>query len=128
MSESPFEVSEWIGAGRVIIESSIPPVSLQATSARKREFKALLSEAIGKNTTTHFVHDVKVEFTWKIEEQRRYETHIVADLDNLLKPLLDAATGPTGVLIDDNQVQQIGASWINLGSHVPGTAWGSVPA
>lgn len=99
----------------MIIRSSIPPVSLQASSARKREFKSLLSEAIARNTSFYFAHDVKVEFTWEIEERKRYETHIVADLDNLLKPLLDAATGPEGVLFDDNQVQQIGASWISVG-------------
>lgn len=94
-------------------------MSLQASSARKREFKGLLSAAIARNTSFYFAHDVKVEFTWEIEERKRYETHIVADLDNLLKPLLDAATGPEGVLFDDNQVQQIGASWISVGDGWP---------
>ena len=35
------------------------------------------------------------------------------DVDNILKPLLDALAGPTGVLIDDNQVQHVSCHWID---------------
>jgi hypothetical protein len=39
---------------------------------------------------------------------------MVADLDNIVKPLLDAVTGPDGVMIDDNQVQSLRVSWLDL--------------
>ena len=44
----------------------------------------------------------------------------VADLDNVLKLILDAATGPNGILVDDNQIQSIRASWMTPGSLGPG--------
>lgn len=62
-----------------------------------------------------FVHDVEVTLEWFATERHRYQSHVAADLDNVLKPLIDAATGPDGVMIDDNQVQSIKASWLTPG-------------
>lgn len=45
---------------------------------------------------------------------------LVADLDIVMKPILDAVTGPDGVLIDDNQIHSIKASWMTPGAHGPG--------
>jgi hypothetical protein len=36
-----------------------------------------------------------------------------ADVDNILKPTLDALSGPDGILIDDCQVQAVTSSWID---------------
>ena len=35
------------------------------------------------------------------------------DLDNILKPLLDALQGPDGVLVNDSQIQEICCRWID---------------
>ncbi|MEL6305953.1 MAG: RusA family crossover junction endodeoxyribonuclease, partial [Bacteroidota bacterium] len=45
--------------------------------------------------------------------QERYENAKAPDMDNIIKPILDALTGPDGVLIDDCQVQTIGSHWID---------------
>lgn len=109
---SHFSVRQIFGLEAAVrIESTIDPVSLQAGSGRKTTFQSALAEAIKGNTDRIFTGDVKAEVTWYISEERRYSTHIVADLDNIIKPLFDAVTGPTGIMIDDNQVQQLGASW-----------------
>jgi Holliday junction resolvase RusA-like endonuclease len=97
----------------VRIESTIDPVSLQANSERKRTFQTALAAAVKKSTDRIFTGDVKAEITWFVSEERRYSTHIVADIDNIIKPLFDAVTGPEGVLIDDNQVQQVASSWLD---------------
>jgi Holliday junction resolvase RusA-like endonuclease len=109
-----FSVTQIFGFDAAVrIEASIDPVSLQADSDRKKTFKAALATAIKDGTDRIFTGDVKAEITWFVSEERRYNTHIVADVDNIIKPLFDAVTGPDGILIDDNQVQQIGASWLD---------------
>lgn len=109
---SHFKVTQIFGYSEsVIVEATIDPVSLQGDGARKKLFKAAMAEVVARETDRIFTGDVKVGITWYISEERRYSTHIVADLDNIVKPLFDAITGPGGILIDDNQVQQFGASW-----------------
>lgn len=106
-----FEVFESPDHSVIEIHSDVDPISLQASVARKNKYRGALSAAVAQNTSRLFVHDVTVSLVWVIAEERRYRTHIVADLDNILKPSIDALVGPTGVMIDDNQVQSIQASW-----------------
>jgi Holliday junction resolvase RusA-like endonuclease len=101
---------------RVLIESRLPPLSLQARRERIQALKSKLSAAVASATDFHFTHDVEVNFNWFVTEQERYQTHTAADLDNVLKPLLDATAGPDGVMIDDNQVQSIHAWWMTPSS------------
>jgi len=92
------------------------PISLQAEPARKRTFQEALGKSV-KDVTTHiYTHDVEVTLIWFVEESKRYQTHLVADLDNVMKPILDAVTGPDGLLIDDNQIQSIRAMWMTPGA------------
>ncbi|WP_160159944.1 RusA family crossover junction endodeoxyribonuclease [Streptomyces sp. SLBN-31] len=112
MTERDFVVREFRDYGRVEIRSAVDPVSLQADPARKAGFKAALGAAVQRATTGVFTHDVEVNLVWLIEESRRYQTHLVADLDNVMKPILDAVTGADGIMIDDNQIQSIDASWM----------------
>jgi len=117
---SNFDVAEDPLPNRVRIRSSIDPISLQADGKRKAEFKLALGQAVKVATSGIYTHDVEVTLAWYIEEHRRYQTHIVADLDNVMKPILDAITGPDGVLIDDNQIQSIKASWLTPGAYGTG--------
>jgi len=110
-----FEVREFRDQGRVQIYSAVDPVSLQASPVRKAAFRSALGSAVQSGTTGVFTHDVEVSLVWFIEESRRYQTHLVADLDNVLKPILDAVTGADSIMIDDNQVQSIRASWMTPG-------------
>ncbi|MER7950492.1 RusA family crossover junction endodeoxyribonuclease [Streptomyces sp. NPDC096079] len=110
-----FEVQEFRDHGRVDIRSAMDPVSLQADPLRKAGFKQALASAVQRATVGVFTHDVEVSLVWFVEESRRYRTHLVADLDNVMKPLLDAVTGADGIMIDDNQIQSIRASWTTPG-------------
>lgn len=117
---SDFNVEEQYDLARVHIRARIDPISLQADAKRKRAFRGALSQAVRSATKGVFVHDVEVRLVWYVDEKRRYQTHLIADLDNVMKPVLDAVTGPDGVLIDDNQIQSIRASWMTPGSPGPG--------
>ena len=83
-----------------------PPVSLQSKGNRKKKFK---EHVAAKVDTAGFLlsGDVSVRIQWSVHEQKRYETCTSADVDNIVKPLLDAICGPKGILIDDNQVQAV---------------------
>ncbi|MFC6149916.1 MULTISPECIES: RusA family crossover junction endodeoxyribonuclease [Mumia] len=120
VSAADFVVHEYYDQGKIVIRSAASPVSLQANTVRKKQFRAAFGAAVQEATRGIFTHDVEVTLVWLIEEARRYQTHLVADLDNVLKPLLDAITGPGGVFIDDNQVQSIRASWMTPGAGGPG--------
>jgi hypothetical protein len=120
VTEAAFRVEEFYDTGRVDILSTVDPITLQAGSSRKRAFQDALGTAVQAATKGIFIHDVEVTLIWFIEEARRYQTHIVADLDNVMKATLDAVTGPDGVLIDDNQIQSIKASWMTPGIHGAG--------
>lgn len=113
MSYSPdqFLVEEFVGSAQMRVSTQVDPPSLQASGAVKDAYRAALSKAVAANTTRFFDHDVSVTFTWFVPERRRYRTSSIADLDNVLKPTIDALVGPEGVLFDDNQVQSIQASW-----------------
>ncbi|GHE84587.1 hypothetical protein GCM10018785_60650 [Streptomyces longispororuber] len=116
MTEADFAVRESCEHGRVDIRSAVDPVSLQADPVRKAGFRNALASAVRSGTRGVVTHDIEVTLLWYVEESRRYQTHLVADLDNVLKPLLDAVTGADGIMIDDNQVQSIRASWLTPGA------------
>ncbi|MCI5130534.1 MAG: RusA family crossover junction endodeoxyribonuclease [Candidatus Electrothrix sp. EH2] len=49
--------------------------------------------------------------------KKRYETDTSADIDNIIKPLLDSLCGPSGILIDDNQVQCVTCYWLDTSDY-----------
>ena len=110
---SDFVVSECYNAASVKILSTRDPLSLQASAARKASLKADVATVVAAGTTGVFTGDVEVTIEWFVSQQVRYGTHVVADLDNIVKPLLDAVTGPDGVMIDDNQAQSLRVSWLD---------------
>lgn len=98
--------------GELTISLPLPPVSQQA----RAESKALFQAEVRKVTSTlGFVlsGDISVLVEWSISQQTRYETDRSPDVDNILKPLVDALVGPSGVMIDDNQVQNVSCHWID---------------
>ena len=110
-SPDQFLVEELVGSAQMRVSTQVDPPSLQASGTVKNLYRAALSAAVSANTTRFFDHDVSVTLTWFVSERRRYRTSSIADLDNVLKPTIDALVGPQGVLFDDNQVQSIQASW-----------------
>jgi Holliday junction resolvase RusA-like endonuclease len=96
----------------VSISVPLPPVSQQARSESKASFQAEIENAI---SSYEFLlsGDVSVTVEWSISQQTRYETDRSPDVDNILKPLIDALAGPAGLMIDDNQVQHVSCHWID---------------
>ncbi len=102
--------------GHLKFEINKAPVSLQANSVRKTEFKNHIASLV-QNAKYLLSGDIKVFIEWYIHEQKRYETSSSADVDNIIKPLMDALSGPGGIMIDDSQVQSVSCNWIDSYSY-----------
>lgn len=109
----PFEVQERTSARFVEVTGYVPPLSLQAAAQRKRPYMAALREAVSNATTMVMTGDVKIEIDWYIDQHDRYSTNKVADIDNIVKPILDSVSGCGGILVDDGQVQAIDVRWLD---------------
>lgn len=99
-------------SGKFSFEIQRAPVSLQSKAKRKEEFKEVVFKKI-ENAQYFLSGDISITIEWTIHEQKRYESNRAADVDNIVKPLLDALVGINGIMVDDNQVQSIQCYWIN---------------
>ncbi|MBD2124283.1 RusA family crossover junction endodeoxyribonuclease [Trichocoleus sp. FACHB-262] len=94
------------------LEFTIPysPVSIQAKKQGKDEYIERVRTAFaGKDYL--LIGDISIELRWWISAKSRYETDASADIDNVLKPTIDALTGPSGLFIDDCQVRSLHIAW-----------------
>jgi Holliday junction resolvase RusA-like endonuclease len=107
---------DFLESGHIVICLPIKPVSLQASRKKKEVLTAEI-----QNITSKFgfilVGDVQIDIQWQIHEQDRYESDSSADVDNILKPILDALSGARGLLVDDCQVQAVSCHWIDWDSY-----------
>lgn len=90
----------------------LPPASQQAKREKKDEFSQACRQAL-RAFPIIIWGEAKIHVEWSIHEQERYETDCTPDVDNILKPLLDALVGPDALLIDDSQVQEVCCNWID---------------
>jgi Holliday junction resolvase RusA-like endonuclease len=96
----------------LVIGIPLRPVRFKAPRARKQALDALIKQHTSKEAFL-LTGEVKVDIEWMIHEQDRRESPRSPDLDNILKPILDALQGPEGVMVNDSQVQEISCRWID---------------
>lgn len=102
--------------GELSFSFNLEPVSLQSSSSKRKFVKSEIKKIT--STINYLLSgDVKIEIQWLTNEQERYESANALDIDNIIKPILDGLSGPTGILIDDCQVQRIGSHWIDWTKH-----------
>lgn len=101
--------------GSLEFSVSVAPVSLQANSDKKRKLKEEIRRLV-QPVKYLLTGEVQVDIEWWIHERERYETSSSPDVDNVIKPLLDAISGPSGLLIDDSQVQAVSCYWVDWNS------------
>jgi Holliday junction resolvase RusA-like endonuclease len=102
--------------GETTIKINGQPLSNQSSKSEK---KKALQEKIHNNIgefDKYLISDVKVEIIFYCYEETRYENNNTIDIDNIIKPILDAISGKLGIIVDDNQVQTIVCSWLDIHS------------
>ena len=60
--------------------------------------------------------DIILNVTWLLPTKSRYETDAKADIDNCIKPIIDAFTGSEGLFIDDCQLRGLYICWSHIES------------
>ena len=97
-----------------LIELSFPlkPVSLQAKAESKESLRAAIRTDI-TNAEYYLSGEVEVEVIWHLHEKERYQGVHSPDIDNILKPIIDALSGVDGILVNDCQVQSVRCPWID---------------
>lgn len=101
-------------ADGIAVNLAIGPVSLQASRVKKDRISKLIHSAISKYKF-FYSGEVKIGIEWAISEQQRYHKADSPDIDNIIKVLLDALSGPKGILLNDVQVQGVECHWVTPG-------------
>ncbi len=86
------------------------PVSSQSERVNKKIYMDSIKQIL-KPFQYILTGDVKINIDWFVNEDERYETDRTADVDNIIKPTVDAMSGPEGILINDCQVRSISCCW-----------------
>ncbi len=86
------------------------PISLQSKGDKKKELKKNILENL-KKLEFSIASDVAVEIIWIINEWDRIKSSSTPDVDNIIKPILDAISGIGGILIDDSQIKEVNCKW-----------------
>jgi Holliday junction resolvase RusA-like endonuclease len=60
--------------------------------------------------------ELMLDVTWFVPAKSRFETDAKADIDNCIKPIIDAFTGPKGLFIDDCQIRGLYICWRHIES------------
>jgi Holliday junction resolvase RusA-like endonuclease len=96
------------------LEFRIPgkPISVQARKGLRDEYDNRVKESIGEISYL-LIGEIHIEFCWHISAKSRYETDTSSDIDNALKPTIDALAGPDRLFIDDCQVRSLYVAWVH---------------
>lgn len=88
-----------------------PPVPYGNGAAQRGDFRAAIQAELTNRWL--FSNEIHLEITLHVDVQTTLETDESADLDNYAKAILDGLKGPSGIMIDDTQVQALTISWID---------------
>jgi Holliday junction resolvase RusA-like endonuclease len=95
-----------------LVEMHLPrsPVAAGADGRKRAEFKAAL-RSLAAQVPWMYTGDVSVTIEWTVHLRWRYESDRAEDVDNIVKPIIDAISGPGGSVLDDTQINQVSVSW-----------------
>lgn len=97
---------------RFEIEANVRVVSLQAASSARLAFRNAI-RSLTRQCPIILTTEAQVAIQWRVSPQHRYESDGTADVDNIIKPTMDAISGPEGLLVNDCQVQFVECYWID---------------
>lgn len=102
---SPFGKAEFVVRGSPASVQSKKEVRENYLGVIKKEFQDLKYLLTG---------DLILNVTWLLPAKDRYETDAKSDIDNCIKPIIDAFTGPDGFFIDDCQLRGLYICWRHI--------------
>lgn len=86
------------------------PVSVQSSKAMRDAYLEKIRSLLAGYKYV-LTGQSMLEVVWRVSAKSRYETDAKADIDNCLKPIIDAFTGPGGLFINDCQLKALYICW-----------------
>ena len=109
-ASSIYKIEELASAGVELRLEFDRIVSIQSQKSVRDELCAKIREAL-QEFNWICVGQVNLELLWYLHATQRQETDKIGDIDNITKPIIDALTGETGLLIDDSQIGSMHSFW-----------------
>jgi len=107
-----FALDEPPDGGIITFEMPVRPVSVQSSREARKAMVDTVSKFV-EPCAFLLTGELEIRIEWTLHERERYEGVHSPDIDNILKPLLDAISGPRGILVNDCQVQSVRCHWID---------------
>lgn len=104
---SPFGKMEFVIIGA--------PVSVQSTKTVREAYIKSIKDQFS-NISYLLTGELMLEVVWLVPAKSRFETDAKADIDNCIKPIIDALTGPDALFIDDCQLKGLYICWRHIDS------------
>jgi len=92
-----------------------PPSSVQSKRAVRDAYLKSIRDQL-KDLKYLLTGDIVLDITWLVSAKHRYETDAKSDIDNCIKPIIDAFTGPEGLFVDDCQLRGLYICWRHIES------------
>jgi Holliday junction resolvase RusA-like endonuclease len=91
------------------------PASVQSKKAVRESYLQSIRTRL-KDIKYLLTGELMLDVTWFVPAKSRFETDAKADIDNCIKPIIDAFTGPEGLFIDDCQIRGLYICWRHIES------------
>ena len=104
---SPFGEEQYVLLGS--------PASVQSKKAVRDAYLKSIRDQL-KDLKYLLTGEIMLDITWLVSAKHRYETNAKSDIDNCIKPIIDAFTGPEGLFVDDCQLRGLYICWRHIES------------
>jgi Holliday junction resolvase RusA-like endonuclease len=104
---SPFGKAEFVVHGS--------PASVQSKKSVRDAYLGSIKKQFS-NLKYLLTGEIILNVTWLLPAKQRFETDAKSDIDNCIKPIIDAFTGPDGFFIDDCQLRGLYICWRHIES------------
>lgn len=105
------EVPSPFGKAKFVVRGS--PASVQSKREIREAYLGVIKEEF-QDLNYLLTGDLILNITWLLPAKDRYETDAKSDIDNCIKPIIDAFTGPDGFFIDDCQLRGLYICWRHI--------------
>lgn len=87
-------------------------ISVQSKKSKKELFKQKIKNEL-KKFDWIIIGEVNLQIVFYISEYEKTYTDKIADLDNLINPIIEPLQGKDGLIIDECQIKKINIYWIS---------------
>lgn len=109
-----------IAESKIVIKLQIG--TIVSTQSRKNVIDNNREEIQKELTKFQWIitESILLQFAWYLDSVIRQETPKYGDMDNISKPIQDALTGVTGIIVDDSQIRNFETLWMSKNAAISG--------